>query len=233
MNQQALDAIEQILNYKFSNRKLLSQAFYHSSSVEDRAMSNERLEFLGDAVLGAVICQRLFEKFPQYLEGDLTKIKSSLVSRRICAKVIKKLGLQEYLKVGKGMNGSMALSGSLAAGLFEALVAAIYVDGGFEAAKKFILDGFEPLISQANAAQAHGNYKSLLQQYAQQQFNITPTYSVLDEKGPDHNKCFEVEAVMADKHFPSAWGNNKKEAEQKAARIALSELGILPKSPDE
>lgn len=230
MNQEDLQKIEQILNYKFSDPKLLAKAFYHSSAVDDRAMSNERLEFLGDAVLGLVICQGLYEKFPKYLEGDLTKIKSALVSRRTCSKIIRKLGLQEYLKVGKGMANSNALSGSLSAGLFEALIAAIYTDGGFDAAKKFILDNFNSMINHSDAKQAHGNYKSVLQQYSQQKFNVTPTYSVLDEKGPDHNKCFEVEAVIADRHFPSAWGNNKKEAEQKAAYSALSELGILEKA---
>lgn len=233
MDQENLQQIEQVLGYEFSDRRLLKRAFYHSSAVDNRALSNERLEFLGDAVFGLVICQRLFDRFPEYLEGDLTKIKSSLVSRRTCSKAIRKLGLQKYLKVGKGMNGSTALFGSLSAGLFEALVAAICIDGGFDAAKNFILSSFNSMIDQADAKQAHGNYKSLLQQYAQQHFNITPIYALLDEKGPDHNKCFEAEAVIADRHFPSAWGTNKKEAEQKAAHNALDELGILEKSCDE
>lgn len=231
MDEENLQQIERTLDYHFSDRQLLERAFYHSSAVDNRTLSNERLEFLGDAVLGVVICQSLFDRFPDYLEGDLTKIKSSLVSRRTCSKVIRKLGLQKFLKVGKGMNGSSSLAGSLAAGLFEALVAAMYIDGGFDAAKKFILSSFNSMIDQADAKQAHGNYKSLLQQYAQQHFNITPTYSLLDEKGPDHNKCFEVEAVIADRHFTSAWGTNKKEAEQKAAFNALAELGILGKFP--
>ncbi|MGD9109313.1 MAG: ribonuclease III [Phycisphaerales bacterium] len=233
MDQKNLQQVERILNYHFSDHQLLEKAFYHSSAADNRTLSNERLEFLGDAVLGVVICQSLFDRFPDYLEGDLTKIKSSLVSRRTCSRVIRKLGLQKFLKVGKGMNGSSSLSGSLAAGLFEALVAAIYIDGGFDAAKKFILNSFNSMIDQADAKQAHGNYKSLLQQYAQQHFNITPTYLLLDEKGPDHNKCFEVEAVIADRHFPSAWGTNKKDAEQKAAHNALEELEILEKSPPE
>ncbi len=230
MKNEDLQKIEQILGYTFSNRELLERSFYHSSAIDNRAMSNERLEFLGDAILGLVICQGLYEKFPDYLEGDLTKIKSALVSRRTCSRIIRKLGLQEYLKVGKGMANSNALSGSLSAGLFEALIAAVYTDGGFDAAKKFILDNYNSMIDHSDAKQAHGNYKSVLQQYSQQKFNITPTYFVLDEKGPDHNKCFEVEAVISDRHFPSAWGNNKKEAEQKAAYIALIDLGVLEKA---
>ncbi len=227
MNQENLRQIEQILGYHFDDTRLLDKAFCHSSEVDNRAQSNERLEFLGDAILGAIICQRLFKKFPMYLEGDLTKIKSALVSRRICAEISKNLALQQFLKVGKDMSNSSALSGSLAAGLLEAVIAAIYVDGGFEAANDFIGRNFDELIEQTNAKQTHGNFKSLLQQYAQERFSTTPVYELLDEKGPDHNKCFETEAVIADRHFPSAWGTNKKEAEQKAALNALVALGIL------
>ena len=227
MDEGTLQQIEQIIGYKFSNRNLLAKAFTHSSAVDNRLLSNERLEFFGDSVLAAVICQALFERFSGYLEGDLTKIKSMLVSRGICARVAKQLGLQKFLKVGKGMGSSRSLSGSLVAGLLEAVIAAIYVDSGFDAARSFILRTFASLLDRADAEQAHGNFKSLLQQYAQQQFNSTPVYALLDEKGPDHNKCFESEVILAGRHFLSAWGTNKKEAEQKAALNALIELGVL------
>ena len=228
MNEETLRQIEQITGYEFSNRDLLHKAFTHSSAVDNRLFSNERLEFLGDSILGMVICQDLFERFPDYLEGDLTQIKSMLVSRRACAKIIKQLSLQKFLRVGKGMNGSRALTGSLAAGVMESLIAAIYIDGGFEAARSFILRMFDSLIEQANAEQVRGNFKSMLQQYAQQHLNLTPIYELLDEKGPDHDKCFEVEAVVGVRRFPSAWGTNKKDAEQKAAFNALVELEIVP-----
>jgi len=227
MDKKALQQIEQIIGYNFSSSNLLTKALTHSSAVDNRLLSNERLEFLGDSVLAAVICQTLFERFQDYLEGDLTKIKSMLVSRRTCARVAKQLGLQKFLKVGKGMASSRALSGSLAAGVLEALIAVIYIDGGFDAARSFILKTFDSLIDQADAKQTQGNFKSLLQQYAQQQFNATPAYELLDEKGPDHDKCFESQVVIAERHFPSAWGTNKKEAEQKAAFNALIELGVL------
>ncbi len=227
MDKELLQQIEQIIGYKFSNRDLATKTFAHSSSVDNRLLSNERLEFLGDSVLAVVICQTLFGRFPGYLEGDLTKIKSMLVSRRTCGRVAKQLGLHKFLKVGKGMASSRALSGSLGAGLLEAVIAAIYIDGGFDAARSFILRTFASLINQANAEQTQGNFKSLLQQCAQQQFNAIPVYELLDEKGPDHDKCFESEVVIADRHFRSAWGTNKKEAEQKAAFNALVELGIL------
>ena len=227
MDEETLQQIEQIIGYKFSNRNLLTRAFTHSSAADNRLLSNERLEFLGDSILAVVICQVLFERFPGYLEGDLTKIKSMLVSRSTCAQVAGQLGLQKFLKVGKGLASDRALSGSLAAGLLEAIIAAIYIDSGFGAARSFILRTFAPSIDQADAEQAQGNFKSLLQQYAQQQFNATPIYELLDEKGPDHDKCFESQVVVADRHFLSAWGRNKKEAEQKAAFNALVELGVL------
>jgi len=227
MNKEALQQIEQIIGYKFSNRKILTKALTHSSAADNRLLSNERLEFLGDSILGMVICQILFERFPGYLEGDLTKIKSMLVSRSTCAQVAKELGLQKFLKVGKGLASDRALSGSLAAGLLEAIIAAIYIDSGFGAVRSVILRTFGQSIDQADAEQAQGNFKSLLQQYSQQQLNTTPVYELLDEKGPDHDKCFECQVVVADRHFSSAWGTSKKEAEQKAAFNALVELGIL------
>lgn len=229
MDQKTQQQIEQIIGYKFSNPDLLSKAFTHSSVADNRLLSNERLEFMGDAVLSAIICQVLFERFPTYLEGDLTKIKSMIVSRRTCARVTRELGLQEYLNVGKGMTSGRALTSSLAAGMFEALIAAIYIDGGLESAREFILKVFASLIERVDAGQSHGNYKSLLQQYAQQQLDTTPVYGLLDEKGPDHDKCFESEAIIGGRHFKSAWGTNKKEAEQKAAFNALVELGVLEK----
>jgi len=230
MDEEALQKIEQTIGYTFSDKSLLRKAFTHSSAVDDRLDSNERLEFLGDSVLAVVICQALFERFTDYLEGDLTKIKSKLVSRETCARVSGRLGLQKFLKVGKGMVSNRALSGSLAAGVLESVIGAIHIDGGLEPAREFILKIFGPLIDRADAEQAQGNFKSLLQQYAQEQFNATPSYVLLDEKGPDHNKCFELGVVINDRHFQSAWGTNKKEAEQKAAFNALVELDVLERA---
>jgi len=220
-------SLESLIGYTFNNKDLLSKALTHASAVDNRLYSNERLEFLGDAVLSLVICQALFEKFTDYLEGDLTKIKSRLVSRGVCAKLSRQLGLPNYLKVGKGMVCSRALGGSLAAGVLEALIGAVYVDGGLDAARRLILRLFGSLLENADAQASQGNYKSLLQQYVQEHYNTTPVYVVLDEQGPDHDKCFELEVVVEQRHFPSAWGTNKKEAEQKAAYNALVELGVL------
>jgi ribonuclease-3 len=230
MDNEVLQRVQQLVGYEFKSSNLLEKALSHSSAADNRLLSNERMEFLGDSVLAVVICQTIFERFPDYLEGELTKMKSMLVSRGTCARVVRQLGLHKFLKVGKGMASSRALSGSLAASLLEAIIAAVYLDGGFDAAHSFILRVFSSLIDQADAEQAQGNYKSMLQQHAQEKFNLTPVYVLLDEQGPDHNKCFESAVVIADRHFSSAWGTNKKEAEQKAAFNALVELGLVERS---
>ncbi len=227
MEHHTLKQIEQILGYTFNNPHLLEHAFTHASIADDRLLSNERLEFLGDAVLGEIICEQLFKRFPGYLEGDLTKVKSMLVSRRTCAKICRILGLHHYIQVSKGISDTKALTTSLAACLFEAVIGAIYVDGGHEAAQQFILQAYQPMLDKADANHSQGNFKSLLQQYTQQHLNSTPMYELLDEKGPDHNKCFEAAVIIGDRTFASAWGTNKKEAEQKAAYNALVELGLL------
>jgi ribonuclease-3 len=228
MNSRLVEQLAKKLQYHFSDSTLLKKALTHSSSAQ-KLDSNERLEFLGDSILGLVICQALYEKFPDYLEGDLTKIKSKLVSRKICSLIAGILDLDAVLNIGPGMQKSRALKGSIAAGTLEAVIAAIYLDGGFEPAKEFILRFFGPLINQADATQHQENYKSLLQQYAQQNLNHSVSYEILDEKGPDHNKCFESAVVIDHKRYPSAWGMTKKEAQQAAAYNALVELGVISK----
>jgi len=231
MDEETLQQVEQIIGHQFSDRGLLVEALTHASSVENRLLSNERLEFLGDSVLALVICEVLFERFDDYLEGNLTKIKSMLVSRGTCSRICNEIGLSKHLKVGKGMVSSRALTGSLAAGVLEAIIAAVYLDGGYAPASEFILRCFDRLLDQADAEHSQGNFKSVLQQYAQEHFSIAPTYILLDEKGPDHDKCFELGVILADRHFQSAWGSNKKEAEQKAAFNALVELSVIKKPP--
>lgn len=228
MDAEQVRQAQAILGYAFQNPSLLTQALTHSSVCGDPLASNERMEFLGDAVLGLVICQRLYERFGTYREGDLTKIKSRLVSRKVCAQIAGQLGLSGFLKVGKGTDVSRALNGSIAAGCLEAVVAAIYLDGGMAAAEAFILRLFDPLIGQTTAQAHQDNFKSLLQQHCQKVFGKPPQYELLDEKGPDHNKCFEVGVVVEGRRFQSAWGVTKKDAEQLAARNALIELKAIP-----
>lgn len=233
MEAEKMEQLEELLGYQFNDKSLLINAMTHSSLADSRADSNERLEFFGDAVLDMIICENLFERFPDYQEGDLTKIKSMLVSRKTCSKVASGLEFAGFAKVGKGMEKTRAMEGSISAGMLEAIIAAIYIDGGYEAAKEFILKLFDPIIENVNSKQHHENFKSLLQQHCQRLFSATPEYLLLDEKGPDHNKCFEVGVVIDHRHFPSAWGVTKKDAEQKAARMTLVELKVLKSLPDE
>jgi len=227
MNAESVQQIQQILDYQFKDLQFLQEALLHSSAANDRLCSNERLEFLGDSVLSLVICKTLYDRFPEYLEGDLTKIKSRLVSRKTCAQVANRLGLPGFMQVGKGMESTRAMSGSVAAASLESVIAAIYLDGGMEAAQAFILQAFDPMIIEADAEQHQENFKSLLQQHCQQEHNCTPMYELLDEKGPDHNKCFEIAVVIRHHRYPGAWGVTKKEAEQGAALNALLEIGLI------
>jgi ribonuclease-3 len=215
---------ERRLGYVFRDKSLLRSALTHASGAEHRLASNERLEFLGDSILGFVVCEQLFRQFPDYLEGDLTKIKSVVVSRQTCAKVSEALGLQEFLILGKGMTTHPSIPPSLLADVFESLVAAIYLDGGDQAARQFISAFIGPEVELAAAGELGGNYKSLLQQLAQREFSSTPTYHLLDEKGPDHSKCFKIAAQVDKVRYAPAWGRNKKEAEQRAAGNALCEI---------
>ena len=228
LGNQEITGCEQQLGYTFQDKSLLSLALTHASGADHRLASNERLEFLGDAILGAVVCQRLYQKYPESLEGDLTTIKSAVVSRQTCAKVSQNLGLEKFLVIGKGMTNSESVPLSLLAGLFESLVAAIYLDGGEKSARCFIERYLDPEIELVASGESGENYKSSLQQLAQRDFGSTPVYQLLDEKGPDHAKCFKVAAVVSDKAFAPAWGRNKKEAEQHAACNALAQVENNP-----
>jgi ribonuclease-3 len=218
---------EKILAYSFKNPGLLKEALTHASIADNRLLSNERMEFLGDAVLDLIVCEALYRKFPEYLEGDLTKIKSAVVSRRTCAEVSNETGLTDLLITGKGIHSRAAMPNSLAAAVYESITAALYLDGGFDVVKEYVLRTMTPKIESIASNSHHQNYKAVLQQHAQKIIGGTPIYELLDEKGPDHSKCFEVCVVIDGKRFNSAWGPNKKMAEQKAALFALEELGVF------
>ena len=227
MEQDTLQQCQEIIRYRFSDPALLSLALTHASVSPTRVQSNERLEFLGDAVLGLVVCHELYMRHSDLLEGDMTKIKSTVVSRLTCARIADEMGMTPLLFLGKGLSDPDGLPQSIAAAVFEAIVGAIFLDGGMEPARNFVVAQVEPYIDEALASEHQLNYKSMLQQYSQRRWNGTPEYQLLDEKGPDHSKCFEVAVSISGRHFPSAWGKNKKDAEQEAARRALVELELL------
>ncbi len=223
-------ACERRIGYAFRDPAILVAAVTHASGARHRLASNERLEFLGDAILGFVVCERLFHAFPESLEGDLTRIKSVVVSRETCSRLSAQLGLAEFLILGKGFSGTggcgtgRSVPDSVLSDLFESLVAAIYLDGGMEKVKPFVERLLGPEIDKVVSGETGSNHKSLLQQQAQRDFGLTPTYEVLAEEGPDHSKSFRVSAQIGNRSYPPAWGRNKKEAEQRAASNALLEL---------
>jgi len=223
----ALEAVQELLGHRFADLDLLGSALTHASIAESRLDSNERLEFLGDAILGLVICEEVFHRFPKYLEGEMTRIKSVVVSRETCARVADRLDLVHHLSLGKGITESAAVPASLAACALEAIIGALYLDGGLEPTRRFILRHLGEEIDRVLAGEHRLNYKSLLQQHAQRDLGATPAYELFDEKGPDHAKAFEVAVVIRGRRYPSAWGPSKKAAEQRAAMEALRVLGQL------
>jgi ribonuclease III len=220
-------AAEKALKYSFKSEALLKEALTHASIADNRLHSNERMEFLGDAVLDLIICHDIYKRFPTYAEGDLTKVKSAVVSRKTCADVAREISLDKLLIIGKGISSRAAMPPSLAAAVYESIVAAIYIDGGYDAASEFVLRTMGPKIITISESIHQHNYKAALQQHAQGMLHASPMYELLDEKGPDHSKCFEVCVTIAGRRFESAWGTNKKIAEQKAALMALLELGVI------
>ncbi|MAC18328.1 MAG: ribonuclease III [Phycisphaerae bacterium] len=217
---------ERRLGHRFSDRRLLAQAFRHASSADDRLDSNERLEFLGDAVLGMIVCRELYNRFPTQLEGELTKIKSNVVSRRVCAEIAEELSLGPLLQLGKGMNGRGEMPSSLLAAVLESVIGALYEDAGYEITRRFVLEHLESRIDHAAKLGHQQNFKSVLQQVFQRKGLGPPSYRVLDERGPDHAKCFEVCVAAGGYQFEGCWGPNKKQAEQQAALTSLLALKI-------
>src|SRR5262249_21063693 len=204
--------------------ELLRAALTHTSGANTRAASNERLEFLGDSVLGLVTCEQLYLQFPDYQEGDLTKVKSVVVSRKTCAQFSREQGLGSFLFLGKGVSPYGEIPPNMLADVFESLVAAIFLDGGWDEARGFVLGFIQPEVERVAREAITANSKSQLQHVAQREFGGTPRYYLLDEQGPDHEKCFKVAAQVNDHRFPPAWGRTKKEAELKAALNALAEI---------
>jgi ribonuclease-3 len=220
------------LEYTFTNLDHLRLALVHASSTDDRAVSNERMEFLGDAILGAVVSEQLYVDYPAAQEGELTRIKSAVVSREGLARASERIDLGRFLTVGKGIAVDEPLPDSVLAGAFESVVAAVYLDGGLEPARTFILRLLKDDLQRVAEDRHRRNYKSLLQHYAQRHLGRTPAYRVLEEQGPQHSRAFRVAAVVGDRTFPAAWGPSKKDAEQAAAKAAYDFLA-QPKRKDE
>ena len=210
------------------DKELLREALTHASGAEHRLASNERLEFLGDAILGAVVCELLFLRYPEYLEGDLTKVKSAVVSRQSCAKISEALGLQEFLIVGKGVSTSQSIPPSLLADVFESLIAAIHLDGGSR--RPAVHRGRD---GTGNRAGRHRRTGRELQVAAAAvgpagiRHHAAPT-SCWTKRARTIASASRVAAQVGGVRYQAAWGRNKKEAEQRAACNALAEINGEP-----
>jgi ribonuclease III len=222
-----LERCESRLGYRFSERDLLLSALTHASTKLAAGRSNERLEFLGDAVLGTIVSRILFEEHPDFEEGRMTKARAQIVSRHSIAEIGQKLGLQEFVVVGKMFATREHIASSVLSNAVEALVAAIYLDGGIDAATAFVERHFRGLIEHAATEPGGRDWKSLLGQWAQTNGQPAPKYVVLSIAGADHSKTFELVAAIGRRRFPAAFGRSKKEAEQRAARTALRELAVI------
>ncbi len=221
-----LREFERLLQYKFQDPSLARQALTHRSFLhaqpDKSAESNERMEFLGDSVVGLVVNEHLYRKFPKLREGELTKMKSLIVSRVILSRTAKDMGLGDFVLLSEAEHGSGGRNrASILADTLEGVIGAVYLDGGLEPARRLterlLLKEVHEILSDANLA----NYKSMLQEYVQGEFKTHPQYRISSEVGPDHEKIFTVEVVVNGKVFGRGHGNNKKEAEQEAARDAL------------
>ena len=219
--------LETAIGYRFHNITLLQNALAHSSYANERwhnsLMSNERLEFLGDSILGMLVADYLYRTFSDRPEGELTRMRADMVCERALAKIAAQIGLGEHLLLGKGEElGGGRSRESILADAVESVIAACYLDGGMEAAKGFI-DRFVltrvPVSGLANA-----DYKTALQELVQQKRNQSLVYSLVGESGPDHDKVFQVELTLNGSLIGRGSGGSKKRAEQEAARVALEAL---------
>lgn len=220
--------LEDSIQYTFKNKKLLTEALSHSSYANENKKnrkSNERLEFLGDSVLSIVVSQYLFEHFSHFPEGDLTKIRASLVCEKSLHVFAKQIGLGKHLLLGKGEENTGGRErASILADAFEALIAAIFLDGGLEAARTHILR-FIPKDLDLQKNPAFNDYKTILQEIIQQNPEEKVEYVIVDQSGPDHNKAFTVNVCLNGHIIGVGTGRSKKEAEQMAAREALELMG--------
>lgn len=224
----ALRTLESALSHHFRDLGLLDNALIHSSFVNEQGdmagQDNERLEFLGDAVLQLCISDLLMRTFPGYREGQLSKLRAAVVNEQPLAELARRFGLGDYLLLGKGETSSGGRTKpSLLANAFEAVIAAVYLDAGFERTRELIRKIFAPLIEEREGP-VYRDHKTDLQELCRTRFNALPRYTVIGEEGPDHAKVFSVQITLADTIIATGTGTSRKQAEQQAAGTALEEL---------
>lgn len=226
MDKKDIDSFTARIGFPFNNKALIEQAFTHRSYLNEHrgatVSHNERLEFLGDAVLELVVTRFLFDKFPGDNEGELTAYRAALVNTNTISQVASKLGMNEFLMLSRGEAKDTGRARQyILANTFESVVGAIYLDQGYDAAEKFIGQNIFPLTDEIVSKKLWQDDKSHLQEEAQERVSITPTYKILSESGPDHDKKFTVGVYLGTELVAEGEGKSKQEAEQSAARVAL------------
>jgi ribonuclease-3 len=223
-----LQLFEKHASIKFKKQELLNLAFSHRSFANENALdigNNEKLEFLGDSVLGLVVAEYLFLQFPEKLEGDLARIKSFVVSEDSLADIARDLRVDNYILIGKGEEYSGGRTKkALLADCLEAIIGAYFIDSGWKASQRFILRMLIPEIDKVVEDRHRKDYKTLLQELVQKRFKSYPKYSLQKRTGPDHDKTFWMEVRIGEQTFGPGQGKNKKEAEQAAAALAYESL---------
>jgi len=224
-----LGALQEALGVSFHDLSLLEQAIVHSSYLNENpgyaTFSNERLEFLGDAILGFIIAEKLYQDFSGLAEGEMTKLRSVLVRRDTLARVARTIGLGDYLYLGKGeeASGGRHKSANLA-GALEAMITAVFLDQGLTITRELVLKLFADELQKVIRQGTEVDYKSQLQELIQSRYQSTPDYRLIEATGPDHDKRFTVEVVFGDTVLGRGSGKSKKVAESEAARSALEQL---------
>jgi ribonuclease III len=230
-NKQELTQFEQILGYRFTDLRLLQKALVHASFAFEQAFpgqNNETLEFLGDAVLDLVLGHALFRRFPAMREGEMTKLRAVLVNEAHLAAMAREVELGRFLCLGKGEDASSGRNkSSILACAYEAVMGAIFEDGGYETVKDLVLRFFVPVFEVKREELLIADTKSRLQEVLQEQFNEAPSYRVDMEEGPSHQKVFTVSVLFRERVLGSGVASSKKEAEQRAAAVALAEYEQL------
>ena len=217
----SVEAVEQAIGYRFSNRELLGTALVHRSSLTGGGVNNEKFEFLGDAVLQLAVSDLLMERTPEADEGELSKRRAALVNAKVLAAKATELALGAALRLGKGEEKSGGRrKASILAAAYEAVVGAVYLDGGFSVARDLVARHFAADLDAPRPIDP----KSRLQELTQKRFHETPGYSLVRTTGPDHDKAFVAEITIAGRLYGRGEGKSKKEAEQQAALVALAEL---------
>ncbi len=224
-------SLEENLKIHFNNPELLREALTHRSYLNEnpseRTYDNERLEYLGDAVLELIVSEFLFQKFPEYAEGQLTSVRAALVNYQMLGRIAKEINLQKYIMLSRGEAKDTGKAREvIMANALEALIGAIYLDQGYQKTQSVIAQILFPKIDEILSLGLYKDSKSLLQEVAQEEWRVTPNYKVLEEKGPDHHKHFTVGVFFGDELKGKGAGSSKQEAESNAAEKLLEQLNV-------